>query len=376
MRPGNKKVRAILEFPTPTDVHTARSFHGLASFFRRFVPGFATIAAPIIELFKKDEIFLWDERRNNAFQELKSKLGSQPVVGYFNPNAVRTELHTDASSIGLGAMLLQGDSGKELKLIYAISRRTSDIEKNYHSSKLELMAIVWSMIRLHRFLIGIKFHVITDCQALVHIDSFNTNNPQIVRWLNVISEYDFEIHHRPGAKMSHVDALSRAPVEEASDNLSMATSFNISVREDEIMMYQRCDELIDRKIKILEKDEKTRTRQEKGEVIDYILRDGMLFKKDLRDNDKELYVVPRPMRKALVIKNHDLSSHFGVERTVARIGEHYYFPRMRMCVGIFLHVSNVYLRNVNMENRQGNCTPFLQARDPYKRYILITLVRL
>lgn len=129
--------------------------------------------------------------------------------------------------------------------------------------------------------------------------------------------------------MNHVDALSRAPVEEANDNLIMATNFNISVREDEIMMYLRCDELLERKIKILEKVENTRTRREKGEVVNYILRDGILFKKDPRNTEKELDIVPRAMRKALVIKNHDLSSHFGVDRTIARISEHYYFARMR-----------------------------------------------
>lgn len=214
MSPGNKKVRAISDFPAPHDVHSARSFHGLVSFFRRFIPGFAKLATPIVELFRKEEKFIWDARREEAFNLLKTLISSKPVVRYFNTKADRTELHTDASSLGLGAMLLQSDEQGEMRLIYAISRRTSEVERNYHSSKLELLAIKWAMERLRRFLIGIKFTVITDCQSLIHLDSFKTNNPLFVRWLDSISEYNFEIQHHAGDKMKHVDALSRARISE------------------------------------------------------------------------------------------------------------------------------------------------------------------
>lgn len=322
-------MRAITEFPTPTTVHQARSFHGLASFFRRFIPGFAKLATPIVELFKKVEKFEWTENRDNAFREIKKLIISDPTLGYYNPKASRTELHTDACINGLGAMLFQADNEGKLRLIYAISRRTSEIERNYHSSKLELLTIIWAMGRLRTLLIGLHFHVFTDCQALVHINTMKTKNPQIVRWLNLIADYDFEIHHRAGERMQHVDALSRAPVDEPDKTLERAINYNTMVSENEIVMYQRCDPLLAQKISILEKHENSRTRQEKGEIKDYILRDGILYKKSMCDENKELYVVPRAMRKALVIKNHDLTSHFGVDRTVARISENYYFPKLR-----------------------------------------------
>lgn len=130
--------------------------------------------------------------------------------------------------------------------------------------------------------------------------------------------------------MRHVDALSRAPVEQPDENEMTGMMFSVSVHEVEILMYQRIDELLARKIKILEKNESERTRREKGEVNDYVLRDGVLYKKVV--TGKELYAVPRAMRKALVIKNHDLSSHFGVDRTLARIRNFYYFPRMKSYV--------------------------------------------
>ena len=93
-------------------------------------------------------------------------------------------------------MLFQANEASKLKLVYAISRRTSDIERTYHSSRLELLAIVWAMERLRPWLIGISFKVYTDCQALVYVNSMKTKNSQIIRWLGLIAEYDCEIHHR------------------------------------------------------------------------------------------------------------------------------------------------------------------------------------
>lgn len=76
---------------------------------------------------------------------------------------------------------------------------------------------MWSMTKLRPYLVGIKFLVVTDCQAIVHLNTQKTVQPQIARWATLLSEYDFEIQHRAGIKMSHVDALSRAPIDEPGD---------------------------------------------------------------------------------------------------------------------------------------------------------------
>ena len=126
-------------------------------------------------------------------------------------------------------MLFQKNASDELKLVYATSRRTSDLKKYYHSSKLELLAIVSAMDRLRPLLIGISFIVITDCQALVYVNSLRTKNPQIIRWLGSIAEFEYEIVHRKGKKMQHVDALSRAPVEGCDKSLESAIVFNVKM---------------------------------------------------------------------------------------------------------------------------------------------------
>ena len=220
--PGERKVRAIIEFPTPRNVHEARRFHGMASFFRRFVSGFAREVAPIVETFKKDKEFLWGARQ---VRFIKKKLASKPVLAIYNPNAIRNELHTDASADGLAAMFFQSNAADELHLVYAISRKTSEVEAAHHSSKLELLIIVWAIERLRPLLIRIKFTVITDFQALVYVNSLKTKSSQIIRWLGAVFEFNYEIQHRKKERMQHVDALPRAPVQSADQEPLVATVF-------------------------------------------------------------------------------------------------------------------------------------------------------
>ena len=181
---------------------------------------------------KKNNVFVWGEEQERAFRIIKNSLSSKPVLALYNPRAECTELHTDASADGLGAMLLQADETHEFRLVYAISRRTSEVERAYHSSKLEMLAVVWAMERLRPLLIGIKFVIMTDCQALLYVNSLKTKNPQIIRWLSSMVEFDYKIRHRKGERMQHVDALSRVPVEEPIESLETASIFNILVHED------------------------------------------------------------------------------------------------------------------------------------------------
>lgn len=106
LQPGDRKIAAVEQFPCPSDKHAIRRFLGLAGFFRRFVPDFARKAQPLSNLLKRDIPFEWTPATENAFQEIKSVLVKKPILKLYNPNTARTELHTDASAAGLGAMLL------------------------------------------------------------------------------------------------------------------------------------------------------------------------------------------------------------------------------------------------------------------------------
>ncbi|UYV75308.1 hypothetical protein LAZ67_12003427 [Cordylochernes scorpioides] len=147
----------------------------------------------------------------------------------------------------------------------------------YHSSKLELMAIVWTLDRLRQFLVGIKFTVVTDCQALVYMNAKKTTNPQIARWYNLIQEYDFEIRHKPGEKMAHVDGMSRAPVDDPRDTMEEIVEKNLEVcltitLEEQILMIQHSDPELRDLIQIFRKDPCDRTVGEQNRINDYSYR--------------------------------------------------------------------------------------------------------
>jgi hypothetical protein len=173
-------VSAIQQIESPKNRHELRRFLGLTGFFRRFIQKYAQIAAPISELLKGTVSFSWEFKQEKAFQTLKKNLIENPILQLFNPKS-ETELHCDASSLGLSGMLLQRGTDGHFHLVHAISKKATVVEKNYHSSKMELMAVVWSINRLRPYLAGVKFTVVTDCQALVHLNAKRTSNPQIAR---------------------------------------------------------------------------------------------------------------------------------------------------------------------------------------------------
>lgn len=125
IRPGSLKTDAVSKFPTPQNQHDVRRFIGLASFFRRFIKGFALIAQPLTLLLKKDFQFCWTGEQEKAFQTLKAKLVDRPVLALYNPHA-ETQLHTDASKLGLAGILLQKNELAVLQPIAYFSRQTTD----------------------------------------------------------------------------------------------------------------------------------------------------------------------------------------------------------------------------------------------------------
>lgn len=229
--------------------------------------------------------------------------------------------------------------------------------------------MIWAIERLRVFLIAIKFTVFTDCEALVYLNAHKTTQPQVVRWSATLADYDCEIKHRKGENMRHVDALSRAPVESEAEaeELERAHVYNILMREEEILIHQRVDDRLKDKIQILDKPEHERTKYDKSEVRDYKLRQGILYKVVNRGGrELELYVVPAQMRKALAIKYHDLGSHFGIDKVMARMQNCYYFPKMRTYLK--RHISQCLeciLSKKKSGQRDGELHPIPPGKRPF-----------
>ena len=209
VRTDPAKTEAIDSWPVPRNKKELRSFLGLCTYYRKFVKDFATKAAPLHWLTKDDAEYVWDDRCASAFKLLKTALTRSPVLAYPDPN-VEFILDTDASSCGIGAVLSQTYDGVERVVAY-YSRSLSSSERNYCTTRRELLAIVDAIRHFHHFLYGTDFFIRTDHAALKWLRSLKDPEGQLARWLTRMEQYQFTVQHRPGTKHINADCLSRPP---------------------------------------------------------------------------------------------------------------------------------------------------------------------
>ncbi|GJV44981.1 putative reverse transcriptase domain-containing protein [Tanacetum coccineum] len=185
---------------TPTEI---RQFLGLAGYYRRFIEGFSKVAKLMTKLTQKKVAFEWGDKQEAAFQTLKNKLCSAPILA-LPQGAENFIVYCDASHKGLGAVLMQNE-----KVIAYASRQLKIHEKNYTTHDLELGAVVFALKIWRHYLYGTKCTVFTDHKSLQHILDQKELNMRQRRWLELLSDYDCEIRYHPGKANVVADALSR-----------------------------------------------------------------------------------------------------------------------------------------------------------------------
>ena len=206
-----EKTQVIDRWPVPRNVSEVRTFTAMCSYNRRHIRGFAEMAKPLYDLTKKGKKFEWREQQQAAFEQLKRCLVSAPLLASPIDDGLYW-LDTDASSHSLSAILQQSQNGV-IKVICYASRILQLAERCYCSTKLELMAVVYRLKQFRHYLLGQKFIIRTDNAALTSLMKTSQPLAQQGRWLDLISEYDFQIVHRPGEQNGAADALSRRPCE-------------------------------------------------------------------------------------------------------------------------------------------------------------------
>jgi transposase InsO family protein len=203
------KVQAVVEWPEPTNTREVRSFVGLCSYYRRFVQDFARIAEPLHKLTGKRVKFEWDSACQLAFEKLKGRLVTSPILAMPQDEG-QYRLDTDASDDAIGAVLSQIQNGEERVIAYA-SRLLNRAERNYCVTRRELLAVVYFCKQFRTYLLGRQFLIRTDHSALRWLRNMPDPIGQQARWLELLEEYQFEVEHRPGKKHINADALSRKP---------------------------------------------------------------------------------------------------------------------------------------------------------------------
>lgn len=210
--PDLTKVEAVRDFPRPDNVTKLRAFLGLASFYRRFIHNFASIARPLHNLLKKgaDVQRDWNQSHEIAMMELKTKLTSTPVL-VSDDGVSKIELYTDASIKGIGAVLMLEEE-RGLQPVVFISRRLTPAEEKYHSNELECLALVWALNKLRHHVYGRPLTIKTDSSVLRWLSQKKDLSGRLARWIITLQEYSIDIQHLKGSSNVVADALSRAPV--------------------------------------------------------------------------------------------------------------------------------------------------------------------
>ncbi|GFV83442.1 retrovirus-related Pol polyprotein from transposon 17.6 [Trichonephila clavipes] len=211
IRPSIAKTIAVKKFPVPTTVKQVQSFLGLTGYFRKFIPAYSQIAKPLSDLTRKDNPFMFEQPQMEAFEKLKKLLTESPVLSIFQQGRT-TELHTDASQQGYGAVLLQEAEDGKLHPVQYMSQKTTPAEEKYSSYELEVLAVVNALKKFRTYLLENHFKIITDCSAFQKTMDKKDLVTRVARWTLLLEEYDYEIEHRSGQRMQHVDVLSRYPV--------------------------------------------------------------------------------------------------------------------------------------------------------------------
>ncbi|CEP10129.1 hypothetical protein [Parasitella parasitica] len=210
IKPNPETITKVKDFPLPTSIKQVRSFLGLASYYRRFINGFARIARQLHEQTKTTKKIAWTDEATKAFYELKERLTSYPILRKPDFNKP-FEVVCDASISGLGAILTQRtEEGHEYPIIFS-SRSLRGSEKNYGISKLELLAVVWSVQQYRPYLLGSPFQVtiISDHSSLAGLLKTKQPTGILARWIEILSEYNFKIVYRKGRINEAADFLSR-----------------------------------------------------------------------------------------------------------------------------------------------------------------------
>ena len=392
-RMDEKNISAVdaLRDVKPTDASEVRQILGLLGYHRRHIQSFSQIAKPMSDLLIKTDKeqssksskktpIEWTDQCQHALETLINEITKAPLLEYpdFSKEFV---LHTDASTKGLGAILYQRSKGEDLKAIGYASRTLHKSEANYHPTKLEFLALKWSVTEAFREYLAYAndFLILTDNNPLVYVMEATKLNAFGERWVSELAEYNFTIRYRPGSTNKDADCLSRLPLDissleekctqeivpdafqaimtgmfvQSKDEETWRAQINyqeiviggLSLKEDDnildVASAQEADEDIS-KIIAWKKSGVTPTRDKadskelsklKQEFHNLHLKDGMLIRKL---TSIEQVVMPKSLRSVVYKQLHKDMGHLGAERVGELARNRVYWPWMQKDITDFI----------------------------------------
>lgn len=361
-----EKINAILRIPTPGKVTEVRSIVGTASWYRRFIPNFSSIVAPLTELTKKNVKFHWSDRQEEAFRSIKEHLVSAPVLScpdFSLPFIVQT----DASGFGLGAILSQKHPEGE-KVICYLSRSLTKCERQYSTTERECLAVVWAIEKLRPYIEGSHFTVVTDHWSLKWLANLKEPNGRLARWSVKLQQYDFDVIHRKGAEHNGPDMLSRSvPMVDFLQLCNIACD-DKHPKEDSVENLVIDNWYRDMISKVNQNPIKFPSWRVVGSTL-YKHNKLGTFPSLSVENDYWKRVIPKSERSRILQKCHDDPSagHCGILKTFYRVGQKFYWPKLKSDIARYVRKCSICGR-CKPEQRKpaGLMQPHQVASKPFE----------
>ncbi|XP_050924947.1 uncharacterized protein LOC108874699 [Lates calcarifer] len=319
VRSDPAKIKAVVEWPTPTDRKQLQRYLGFANFYRRFIRDYSRVAAPLTKLTSVKSPFVWSPAAEAAFTKLKSLFSSAPVLCHPDPS-VQFVVEVDASDSGVGAVLSQrSTSDQKLHPCAFFSRRLTPAERNYDVGNRELLAVVLALQEWRHWLEGSThpFIVWTDHKNLSYLRSARRLNSRQARWALFLGRFNFTLTYRPGSRNAKPDALSRqfsSPVEGPAVDTILPSSCVVGAARWE---------------------------------IEQLVQEALSDHPTPEGGPPNRLFVPEPVRSPVLQWGHSskVACHPGFHRTLALLRQRFWWPSMSADTKEFVSACSVCARN-------------------------------
>ena len=318
-----EKVQPVLDYPAPTNVRQVKRFMGMVSWYRKYVPNLATLLEPISRLVKKNQKWTWGAEQSEAFRRIRQALTETPVLACpdFREPFI---LQTNASPVGLGAVLTQVLGGKPRVIAYA-SRTLSDPERKFSETERECLAATWAVNKFRPYLEHDRFTLSTDATSLRWLLNLKGSTGRLARWALQLQSYDYELTRRKDISGRIPAALAGEPIETKDEiaNLNVVGTENPDFTKTSDPWYLKRFSHVQRL-----------PRHNPDWVIKdsrlYFHRPNILTDGLLDDIDAWKLVVPAEWREEVLEECHDVpqAAHLGIKKTYHRVTQQYYWPNL------------------------------------------------
>ena len=359
VKPMKENVEAVKKAPEPRNISELRSYLGMLNYYQNYLPGLATVSEPLHRLLRKGMPWKWEKEQSLAFEETKNMLSCSPVLVHFDPS-LPIVVHADASPYGLGVVLSHVMPDGNEKPVSFGSRTLSPAERNYGHIEKEGLALVFAVKKLHHYLFGHQFTMVTDHKPLLGLFSEKSGLPEksaarILRWALLLSGYCYKLEYRPGKLHANADGLSRLPLRAKEEDITQ------SIKSVQMM------ELAKSPVNEKEVSRETKKEPVLATVLTKVLNgweqnDGK-FQDELRPyctRKEELTVeggcvlwgcrviIPKPLRKRVLEELHN--GHIGVTRMKMLARSFFWWPNLDKEI-------EEMVRGCNMCNRNHSSPP-------------------